>query len=232
MKITNMKIRIPFFILLFLQISGCSTILPPTPDDPYYAPMIPDIEQQTIMPQQTGAIFSQKNASFLYSDRTASRVGDLITVNLNESTNASKNADTEIKKSDKNELIAPTLSGRTPTYNGNPLSFKTNGKRQFKAETDSAQANTLNGTITVTVAQVLNNGNLSIKGEKWLTLNQGNEFIRISGIIRPEDISTNNTISSTLVANARITYSGTGELNESNQQGWLSRFFNSSWFPL
>jgi len=233
MGILQMKQLKCFYILLILPIAGCSSILPPTPDDPFYAPMTPpDIQDPTVLPQQTGAIFSQSKASFLYSDRTASRIGDLITVNLNESTNASKNADTEIKKADKDELVAPTLSGRIPRYNGNPLSFNFNGKRQFKAETDSAQANSLNGTITVTVAQVLNNGNLAIKGEKWLTLNQGNEFIRISGIIRPEDISTDNTISSTRVANARITYSGTGALNESNQMGWLSRFFNSSWFPL
>jgi len=78
----------------------------------------------------------------------------------------------------------------------------------------------------------LPNGNLFIKGEKWLTLNQGNEFIRIAGIIRPEDISTDNTIPSTKVANARISYSGTGDLDESNKMGWLSKFFSSSWFPL
>ena len=166
-----------------------------------------------------------------HSDRKASRIGDLITITLNENTNASKNADTEIKNNDSNEL-SPTISGRTPSYGGNPFNYSLDKSKQFKAEADSKQANSLNGTITVTVAQVLPNGNLMVKGEKWLTLNQGNEYIRLTGIIRPEDITTDNTIASTRVANARITYSGTGDLDESNKMGWLSRFFNSSWFPL
>ena len=229
--VTNMLSKIALTFVLIIVASGCAQVLPPQPDDPYYAPAMAVSTQPVSVQAQTGAIYSMTNANFLYSDRKANRVGDLLTINLNESTNASKNADTEIKKNDADSLVAPTLSGRVPTYNGNPLSFDFDASREFKAETDSAQANSLNGTITVTVAQVLQNGNLIIKGEKWLTLNQGNEFIRISGIIRPEDISTDNTISSNRVANARITYSGTGTLEESNQMGWLSRFFNSPWFP-
>ena len=211
-----MRNQVLMLILGIVLLSGCAQVLPPKPDDPYYAPAIP---------------LANQNASFLYSDRTASRVGDLLTINLNESTNASKNADTEIKKKDANSL-APIISARVPSYGGNPISFDLDSNSQFKAESDSAQANSLNGTITVTVSQVLPNGNLMVKGEKWLTLNQGNEFIRIAGIIRPEDISTDNTISSTRVANARITYSGTGALEESNKKGWLSQFFSSKWFPL
>ena len=212
-------------------LTACAQVIPPQPNDPYYAPVIPRYETAENMQSQTGAIFSQNNARFLYADMTASRVGDLITITLNESTNASKNADTEIKKSDANDMASPLISDRIPSWNGNQITFDVDSDRKFKAETDSSQANTLNGTITVTVAQVLPNGNLLIKGEKWLTLNQGNEFIRISGIIRPSDISPENTISSTRVANARISYSGTGALDESNKMGWLSNFFNSSWFP-
>ena len=226
-----MRNQVLMLILGIVLLSGCAQVLPPKPDDPYYAPAIPLANQNVVQQPQTGAIFSVTNASFLYSDRTASRVGDLLTINLNESTNASKNADTEIKKKDANSL-APIISARVPSYGGNPISFDLDSNSQFKAESDSAQANSLNGTITVTVSQVLPNGNLMVKGEKWLTLNQGNEFIRIAGIIRPEDISTDNTISSTRVANARITYSGTGALEESNKKGWLSQFFSSKWFPL
>ncbi|PCJ50652.1 MAG: flagellar basal body L-ring protein FlgH [Gammaproteobacteria bacterium] len=212
-------------------LSACAQFIPPQPNDPYYAPVIPQHGSNVNMQAQTGAIYKVNNASFLYSDRTASRVGDLITINLNESTNATKNADTEIRKRDSNTMAEPLISGRIPSWNGNPISFDVDAERRFKAEADTAQANSLNGTITVTVAQVLPNGNLFIKGEKWLTLNQGNEFIRLSGIIRPEDISTENTISSTRVANARISYSGTGALQQSNEMGWLSQFFNTSWFP-
>ncbi len=238
MKILNqtngkgtMKIRIGSLLSILVIFSGCAQVLPPQPNDPYYAPIIPGAVEPQLTTKKAGSIFSQQDASFLYSDRKASQAGDLITILLNESTNASKNADTEIKKKDSNTL-APMISARVPSWKGNPFSFDIDSDKQFKAETDSAQANSLNGTITVTVAQVLPNGNLFIKGEKWLTLNQGNEFIRIAGIIRPEDISTDNTIPSTKVANARISYSGTGDLDESNKMGWLSKFFNSSWFPL
>lgn len=227
-----MRTQLVVGLLGLLLLSGCSNVIPPKPDDPYYAPVIPGQPiEQTEQLAQTGALFSQTRASFLYSDRKASRIGDLITITLNENTNASKNADTEIKNNDNNEL-SPTISGRTPSYGGNPFNYSFDKSKQFKAEADSKQANSLNGTITVTVAQVLPNGNLLVKGEKWLTLNQGNEYIRLTGIVRPEDITTDNTIASTRVANARITYSGTGDLDESNKMGWLSRFFNSSWFPL
>jgi flagellar L-ring protein precursor FlgH len=226
-----MKIIISTLIVLAL-LTGCGNVISPQPDDPYYAPVIPasDVSSEYTV-GQPGSLFTQAKASFLYSDRRATRIGDLIMITLNERTNASKNADTEIKNND-NSSLAPTISGRVPSTGGNPISFAIDKKKQFKAEADTAQANSLSGTITVTVSQVLPNGNLMVKGEKWLTLNQGNEYIRLTGIIRPEDIATDNTIPSTRVANARITYSGTGDLDESNKQGWLSRFFNSSWFPL
>jgi flagellar L-ring protein precursor FlgH len=102
----------------------------------------------------------------------------------------------------------------------------------FKAETDSAQSNLLNGIITVTVQKIYSNGNLAIKGEKWITLNQGSEYIRISGLIRPEDIDKDNQVVSTKVADARIYYGGSGPLAEANEEGWLGRFFNSVWWPL
>ena len=226
-----MKALSLIWVLIALFLTGCANVIPPRPDDPFYAPVIPVAMETTEGIAQPGSLFTQTKASFLYSDRRASRIGDLITVSLNERTNASKNADTEIKNNDTNSLT-PTISGRIASTGGNPFTFDIDKQKQFKAEADTAQANSLDGTITVTVSQVLPNGNLLVRGEKWLTLNQGNEYIRLTGIVRPEDISTENTISSTRVANARITYSGTGDLDESNKQGWLSRFFNSSWFPL
>lgn len=83
----------------------------------------------------------------------------------------------------------------------------------------------------MTVAEVLPNGNLVVRGEKWMTLNRGDEFIRISGIVRPDDISPNNTVVSTRLANAQISYSGTGTLADSQSMGWLARFFNSEYWP-
>ena len=98
----------------------------------------------------------------------------------------------------------------------------------FKGDAKSNQSNSLNGQISVHVLRVLPNGNLIIRGEKWLTLNTGQEFIRLTGIVRAEDVSSANTVESTRVANARISYSGKGSLAESQEAGWLSRFFMSS----
>ena len=92
-------------------------------------------------------------------------------------------------------------------------------------------SNSLSGNITVTVHDVLPNGVLMVKGEKWLTLNQGDEYIRISGMVRPQDIGSDNTVESTKLADARIAYSGTGSVNDSNVMGWMSRFFIGAIWP-
>jgi flagellar L-ring protein precursor FlgH len=113
----------------------------------------------------------------------------------------------------------------------NTLEQNLSATREFEGEADSSQSNSLSGAITVTIADVLPNGNLMVRGEKWLTLNQGEEFIQISGMVRPQDVSTSNTVLSTQIADARITYSGEGFLAESNQMGWLARFFNHPIWP-
>ncbi|MGD8525667.1 MAG: flagellar basal body L-ring protein FlgH, partial [Thioalkalispiraceae bacterium] len=104
-------------------------------------------------------------------------------------------------------------------------------EREFAGEGSSTQSNSLTGRIGVTVVEVMSNGNMKVRGEKLLHLNQGDEFIRISGIVRQVDVRSDNTIPSTLVANAQISYGGNGALAEANSQGWLSRFFSSSWWP-
>ncbi|MCE7616813.1 flagellar basal body L-ring protein FlgH, partial [Vibrio fluvialis] len=95
----------------------------------------------------------------------------------------------------------------------------------------SSQGNKLEGAITVTVSEVLPNGVIRIRGEKWIRLNQGDEFIRLTGIVRVDDISRNNQVSSQRIGDARITYSGRGALADSNASGWLTQFFNSPWMP-
>jgi flagellar L-ring protein precursor FlgH len=111
------------------------------------------------------------------------------------------------------------------------LSGTLNDAGKFDGEGNSAQSNSLTGYITTTVARVLPNGNLYIKGEKKIWINQGQENVVLSGVIRPVDLAPDNTISSSRVANARITYGGKGALNDANTAGWLSRFFNAPWTP-
>ena len=103
---------------------------------------------------------------------------------------------------------------------------------EFTGDAQANQSNSLNGSISVTVVDVLANQNLVIRGEKWLTLNHGDEYIRLTGIIRPADISPANEIVSTKIANARIQYSGTGSFARSQEKGWLTKFFSSEWWPM
>ncbi|ENA30812.1 MULTISPECIES: flagellar basal body L-ring protein FlgH [Pseudomonas] len=205
------------------------------PNDPYYAPVLP----RTPMPaaQNNGSIYQPGFDQNLYTDRKAFRVGDIITITLEERTQASKNASSDISKDSSANLGVSSLFG-TKAQIGNPLSggnlnlgAQFDGARENKGDAKAAQGNSLTGSLTVTVADVMPNGVLAVRGEKWLTLNTGNELMRISGLIRADDISTNNTVSSTRVADARITYSGTGAFADASQPGWLSRFFTSPLFP-
>jgi flagellar L-ring protein precursor FlgH len=106
------------------------------------------------------------------------------------------------------------------------------GSNTFDGEGSSSQSNSLVGSLTVTVMDVQANGNLVVQGDKSLKLNQGDEFVHISGVIRPADIATDNTVTSDKLADAHISYSGKGILDNSNRMGWLSRFFNSVFAPL
>lgn len=213
-------------------LAGCQSMQGPQPDDPMFAPVLPDIP--AIEPGTPGAIYNVSTANYLFEDKKAVRVGDLITIRLVENMQAQKKADTNIKKDDKNELDSPIIFGSTPTLKNGQFSFETDidMKRQFRTQADSKQSNSLNGTVTVMVTNVLPNGYLVVRGDKWVTINTGQEFVRVTGIVRPEDIDPDNSVESTRVGNARISYSGTGQLAEANRQGWLSRFFSSSWWPL
>lgn len=216
---------------VLLLLAGCASNgnPKPIPDDPNYAPVLPPYDTKPLA--ATGSLFYDAGAQNLYSDRRAARVGDIITVMLQESTSAKKSATTELKKNSKVDLPSPTVLGKPVTINGNTLGVGIDGKNQFKGESDADQANQLKGAISVNVIRVLPNGTLMVRGEKWLTINNGDEFIRLTGIIRQDDISAENTISSTRVANARIQYSGTGAFSDVQHQGWLSRFFNSPLWP-
>ncbi len=221
-----------FIIVLLGLLSACTTIYHhEIEDDPNWAPSYP--RDEAIEVNNSGAIYNVATARLLFQDKKALRVGDIITVILTESTRASKTADTELKKDTEVSTTAPSIFGRTPNFGSDTPNFGVTltSANAFKAETDSEQSNLLQGTISVTVQKVFANGNLAIKGEKWISLNQGSEFVRISGLIRPEDISKDNQVESTKVANARIYYGGTGPLAEANEEGWLSRFFNSGWWP-
>ncbi|RTE66870.1 flagellar basal body L-ring protein FlgH [Amphritea opalescens] len=212
-----------------LLLGGCTSAVP-KPDNPRFAPVRP---QAMEAPREvTGSIFNAATSNSLYGDGRAHRVGDIITIVLEESTSSTKSNKTSVDKSNSQTIDSPTVFGIQPTILGKPLSFGSGeSETAFDGEGSSDMSNSLDGNITVTVHEVLPNGLMIVKGEKWLTLNQGDEYIRVSGMIRPQDITSSNTVNSTQLADARITYSGSGELNDSNSMGWLSKFFIGPLWP-
>lgn len=179
-----------------------------------------------------GAIYQPTSAQGLFEDYKARRVGDVLTVMLVERTQAQKSANASTSKDSSIDLGSPTLLGRTPTRNGVPiLENRVDASRSFEGQGDAAQSNMLEGSITVTVADVLPNGNLIVQGEKWMRINQGEEYIRLRGIVRPVDVRADNSVLSTQIANAELAYGGTGAVAASSKPGWLSRFFGSPLWP-
>jgi len=224
------------FILLIglAALTGC-TSLPDSEvkNDPDFAPVEP--MEPGIDVVNTGSMFQENYVNNLYSDIKAHRVGDIITVYLEEATSASKNAGTSHEKKNTygvtiDSTIIPTKGSTPLTITGGGAGFNQNSK--FEGDADADQSNNLQGSITVNVVRVLNNGNLVIRGEKWLMLNNGEEYVRIKGVIRSEDVSSDNTVSSMRVANARIQYGGTGDFANTQQQGWLTSFFNGPYWPI
>ena len=223
--------------LLTLLFSGCA-VTPPPRDN--YRPTMPPA--YTNVEPVGGSIYQAAHDVRLFEDVKARRIGDVLTVILQEKTSASKSASTTADKNQETTVANPTFFGASPQFNlpglipldsnrNNNLQQNLSAERAFEGEADSSQSNSLTGEISVTIADVLPNGNLVVRGEKWLTLNQGEEFIQISGIVRPQDVGTDNRILSTQIGDARITYSGRGVLAESNQMGWLARFFNHPVWP-
>ena len=201
------------------------------PNDPEFAPIMPEEQTENIVP--TGSLFQANYVNNIYSDAKAHRVGDIISVVLSERTQAQKSANNELTKENTVTLNPITgFGGQSINFKGDAIQFGLTQNSDFSGESEADQSNSLNGYISVNVLRVLPNGNLMIRGEKWMTLNTGDEYIRLTGTIRPQDISSDNTIMSNKVANARIQYSGTGAFAEVQNQGWLSRFINGSWWPL
>ena len=170
-----------------------------------------------------GAIFQAANGyAAIYEGARARAVGDPLTIVLVERTVASKSAASKLD-STGGFGITPPSTGNLSLFN--PTDVRTSGNRNFDGSGSSTQANALAGEVSVTVSQVLPNGTLVVQGQKQVTLNRGDEYVQIRGIVRPIDIDATNRVLSTRVADARIAYTGRGDLARASRQGWLSRFF-------
>lgn len=221
----------------FVLLAGCDAVPTRDPDFSAVRPVPPPPPESS-----EGAIFQPGYELVLFEDVRARRIGDILTVILEEETEAFKEADTVVLKENTTTIPNPTILGTSPLFSvpgvlplamtmDNTLETRLASNSDFDGGGESSQSNELSGTISVTVSEVLPNGDLAIQGEKIMTLNQGSEHVRVSGVVRQADVRTDNTISSRKIANAMIVYAGEGAVADANVMGWLSRFFNSAFFP-
>ncbi|ELP5717653.1 flagellar basal body L-ring protein FlgH (plasmid) [Enterobacter asburiae] len=219
--------RLVGVLSIVLQLAGCA-----------YIPHKPLVEGQTtaspspVSPSVVnGSIFQSGQAMNygyqpLFEDRRPRNVGDTLTIVLQENVSASKSSSANASRNGSAGLAFDTTPEMlTGLFGGDRANTAINGKNDFNGKGGAAARNTFSGTITVTVRKVLENGNLSVVGEKQIAINQGAEFIRFSGIVNPRTISGSNTVISTQVSDARIEYVGNGYINEAQQMGWLQRLF-------
>ncbi len=217
--------------VLMIGLQGCQVVLPQNQplndaDDEDTEPMLTRALDAPPAPAP-GSLYTHATSMRLFDDLKAYRPGDILTVMLQEMTTSSKKANTSLDKNASAAITPPTVLGNTIPR----LDTQLSGNRNFGGKASTSQQNHLTGSVTVVVQKVLPSGALLVKGSKMVRINQGDEVIYVSGVVRPEDVSQNNQVSSLRLAQAKISYTGRGDLAETNTQGWLSRILNSSWFP-
>ncbi|MET0186406.1 MAG: flagellar basal body L-ring protein FlgH [Achromobacter sp.] len=209
---------------LLSMMTGCALIPPePVVDGPTTA-----IPPSPLPPQQpSGSIYQPTvyGSYPLFEDRRPRNVGDIVTVVLNERTNAAKNVATNTSRTGAASLGVGAAPGFMDSWANAQLDTDASGANTAAGKGDSTANNTFTGTLTTTVVGVLGNGNLQVAGEKQIAINRGSEYVRFSGVVDPRSISGANTVSSTQVADARIEYRSKGIMDEVQTMGWLQRFF-------
>jgi flagellar L-ring protein precursor FlgH len=206
--------------LALLLLAGCSVVPPrPLAHSPEFAPVFPMAQEPAR--QATGAIYAGRQSESWFGRGRNFQVGDVITVLLSESTQAARTQNANVSRKASND-VAPAglqnyMKGVGGFLNGTNL---LGGSVDSKGSGTADQQATLSGSIAVAVVSIMGNGNLVLRGEKQLALTEGAEIIQVAGIIRPEDVAPNNTVQSRRLANAQITYRGTGDMAAATQTGW------------
>lgn len=193
---------------------------------PEFLPSYQRLQPATVE-QQLGAIYQPGRVHSLYEDVKARRIGDILTVLLVEKTAGQNSSDNSVNQSTAMSVATPTFGGSSRPN----MAIDLGSENSFSGQSGSSQSNSLSGSIAVTVHEVLPNGNLVIEGEKWVQINQAREYIRLQGVIRPKDIDAFNTLYSTQVADARISYGGTGNNARGNNPGWAAKVLFSPLWP-
>ena len=216
-----------FAIVYLLQ--GCATepvdmVMRPSPEFQPVYPLASD--RQKIA---TGGIYSNRQSDAWFGRGRNYQVGDIITVLLNESTQAARTQNTDVSRESKNSLpngFNTKLGNLNPILNGIDVN---NNNNSSKGAGKADQQASLSGSVAVTVIEILANGNLMIRGEKKLGLSEGTEVIQVSGVIRPEDVGPNSTVQSRRLANAQIAYRGSGDLANATKAGWGTNLMHKYW---
>ena len=222
LKLTHTQTpKVGALILTCLLVSACaSKPMPVKTSD--FSPVLPPVPLEKTVAD--GSIYSGGINDGLFGDRKAYRVGDIITIILREKTMSEKSASNVTSRVSSNSAIPLLLPGDAALAAGlasNSIDNAGNGS--------TSQSNTLGGDISATVVRALTNGNLIIRGEKMISLNDGNEYIQISGMIRSEDVQPDNTVLSKRIANAEISYSGDGDYVDATRAGWGTKLFYKVW---
>jgi len=207
-------------MLLMMTVVGCAQVP--------RASVVGEQEQISIVdrppPVANGSIYqARRGYQPLFEDRRPRSIGDILTIVLDEDVSASKNSQSNASREGSAGLELeqlPDILDALAEYGLN-----VSGNSDFAGSGGSQASNSFTGTITVSVLEVMNNGNLRVRGEKQIAINQGTEFIRFAGVVNPRTITAQNTVPSTQVADARIEYVGDGYINEAQTMGWLQRFF-------
>jgi len=216
MKLTN------FLPLALAALAGCTTVPPTNVHQPMTARPTPRMEAM----QANGAIYQASYSRPLFEDRRARYVGDTLTVKITESTSASTKSDTQAQRSDTVNASITNLAG-VPGKGLVGLGVNGTSSTNFSGKGEDVNNNAFTGSMTVTVIEVLPNGNLLVSGEKQLAIGRQQEFVRVSGVVNPAYVDASNTVQSAQIADARIEYKSAGFVSEAQVMGWLARFFLS-----
>ena len=222
------KLMIASSVLLLQACASVNEPMAVLEPSPEFAPVYP-LSNNATRPV-TGGIYSNRPSDSWFGRGRNYQVGDLITVLLNESTQAARTQNTDVSRESKNTATPPGLNTAVgklnPIFQGVDLS---QSKVDSKGKGTADQKASLAGSVTVTVVDILANGNLVVRGEKKLGLSEGTEVIQVSGVIRPQDVGPNGTVQSLRLANAQIAYRGTGDLANATKVGWGTSFLHKFW---
>ena len=222
-----------FACFLYLSLFGCSTSLkeakPIKEDIPYTVSEKPSIKHEGSLWQDNGSL------SELFIDPTARRIGDIVTIQIVESSQATNQAATNTGRNSSINAGIDSFFGLEQNYPSTRNFFSPFGEvkadfgSSFKGDGATSRSGDLTAYITARVTEVLPNGNLYIMGSREVTVNNERQFITLSGIIRTRDISQGNVILSTFISDARIAYSGAGIIDDRQRPGWMTKILNKIW---